>query len=99
MDAQATLQDLLKLALRDPTRDDEVVMSGQDPVLPTNSLLGTAGVAVIAAVRGAASDMVSAHRRRQQVTGDMHAAALRSDRYLFIGGKAPPRCGASGAVI
>jgi hypothetical protein len=43
MDAQATLQDLLKLAQREPTRDDEVVITGQDPVLPTNSLLGTAG--------------------------------------------------------
>ena len=46
MDAQAALQDLLKLAPRDPTRDDEVVISGQDPVLPTIYQLGTAEAAV-----------------------------------------------------
>ncbi len=57
MDAQAALQDLLKIAPRDPTRDDEVVISGQAPVLPTNYLLGTAGAAVIAAVGMAASDL------------------------------------------
>ena len=57
MDAQAALQDLLKIAPRDPTRDDEVVISGQDPVLATNYRLGTAGAAVIAAVGMAASDL------------------------------------------
>jgi hypothetical protein len=57
IDAQAALQDLLKLAPRDLTRDDEVAISDQDPVLPTNYLLGTAGAAVIAAVGVAASDL------------------------------------------
>jgi hypothetical protein len=47
----------LKLAPRDLTRDDEVAISDQDPVLPTNYLLGTAGAAVIAAVGVAASDL------------------------------------------
>jgi hypothetical protein len=100
MDAQAASQDLLKLAPRDPTRDDEVVISGQDPVLPTNYLLGTAGAAVIAAVGVAASPLWYLRTgRRQEVAVDMRAAALCSDRYLFIDSKAPPRCGASGAVI
>jgi hypothetical protein len=101
MDAQAASQDLLKLAPRDPPHDDEVVISGQDPVLPTNYLLGTAGAAVIAAVGVAASPLWYLRTgRRQEVAVDMRAAAaLCSDRYLFIDSKAPPRCGASGAVI
>jgi hypothetical protein len=36
MDAQAALQELLDLAQRDPSSDDQVVISGQEPVLPTN---------------------------------------------------------------
>jgi hypothetical protein len=93
MDAQAALQALLKLAQRDPRRDDEVVISGQAPVLPTNFLLGTAGAAVIAAVAVAAADLWYLRTgRRQPVAVDMRAAAaaLRSDRYLLIDGKAPP---------
>jgi crotonobetainyl-CoA:carnitine CoA-transferase CaiB-like acyl-CoA transferase len=93
MDAQAALQDLLKLAGRDPTRDDAVVISGEDPVLPTNYLLGTAGAVAIAAIGVAASDLWSMRTgRRQRVAVDMRAAAaaLRSDRYLSIDGKAPP---------
>jgi crotonobetainyl-CoA:carnitine CoA-transferase CaiB-like acyl-CoA transferase len=48
MDAQAALQDLLKLAVLDPKRDDDVTIGGDDPVLPTNYLLGAAGAALSA---------------------------------------------------
>jgi CoA-transferase family III len=48
MDAQAALQDLLKLAVRDPKRDDDITIGGDDPVLPTNYLLGAAGAALSA---------------------------------------------------
>jgi hypothetical protein len=36
MDAPAALQELFELAQGDPSRDDQVVSSGQEPVLPTN---------------------------------------------------------------
>jgi hypothetical protein len=37
MDAQAVLQELLELAQRGiPSREDQVIISGQEPVLPTN---------------------------------------------------------------
>jgi hypothetical protein len=72
MDAPAVLQELLKLAGRDSTRDDEVAISGEDPVLPTNYLLGTAGAAMIAAVGVAASDLWYMRTgRRQRVAVDM----------------------------
>ena len=93
MDARAALQDLLTLAERQPAADDEIVITGRDPVLPTNFLLGTAGSAAIAAVGVAAADLWYVRSgRRQHVTLDMRAAAaaLRSDRYLRIDGKPPP---------
>jgi crotonobetainyl-CoA:carnitine CoA-transferase CaiB-like acyl-CoA transferase len=93
MDARAALQDLLTLAQRKPGADDEIVITGQDPVLPTNFLLGTAGSAAIAAVGIAASDLWYLRTgRRQRVAIDMRAAAaaLRSDRYLRVDGKPPP---------
>jgi hypothetical protein len=77
MDAQAALQDLLKPAQCAPRRGDEVVITGQGPVLPTNYLLGTAGAAVIAAVGVAASDLWSLRGgSRQRVAVDMRAAVM-----------------------
>jgi hypothetical protein len=73
MDAQAALQDLLKPAQCAPRRDDEVVIPGQGPVLPTNYLLGTAG----AAVGVAASDLWSLRGgSRQRVAVDMRTAVM-----------------------
>jgi crotonobetainyl-CoA:carnitine CoA-transferase CaiB-like acyl-CoA transferase len=92
VDARAALQDLLTLAQREPAAA-EIAITGQDPVLPTNFLLGTAGSAAIAAVGVAAADLWSVRTgRRQRVALDMRAAAaaLRSDRYLRIDGKPPP---------
>jgi crotonobetainyl-CoA:carnitine CoA-transferase CaiB-like acyl-CoA transferase len=92
MHARAALQDLLTLAERQPAADDEIVVTGRDPVLPTNFLLGTAGSAAIAAGGVAAADLWYVRTgRRQHVTLDMRAAAaaLRSDRYLRIDGKPP----------
>src|SRR5919199_946263 len=93
MDARAAVQHLLALAQRQPAADDEFVITGQDPVLPTNFLLGTAGSATIAAVGIAAADLWYLRTgRRQTVTVAMcaAAAALRSDRYVHIDGKPPP---------
>ena len=93
MDATEALQDLLKCAQRHPAPADEVVITGRDPVLPTNFLLGAAGAAVIAAVGVAAADLWYVRTgRRQRVAMDMRAAAaaLRADRYLLIDGKPPP---------
>jgi crotonobetainyl-CoA:carnitine CoA-transferase CaiB-like acyl-CoA transferase len=92
MDARAALQDLLTLAERQPAANDEIVVTGRDPVLPTNFLLGTAGSVAIAAGGVAAADLWYVRTgRRQHVTLDMRAAAaaLRSDRYLRIDGKPP----------
>ncbi len=41
------LAHLLHLARRAPVTDDNMTITGQDPVLPTNYLLGTAAVSVI----------------------------------------------------
>lgn len=41
--AYTALQELLTLAGREPAADDAIVISGQDPVLRTNFLLGMAG--------------------------------------------------------
>lgn len=93
MNATLALQDLLQLAQREPVVDDDVVVTGTDPVLPTNFRLGTAGAASIAAAGVAASDLWYLRTgRRQRVAVDMRtaAAAIRSDRYLRIDGKPPP---------
>jgi crotonobetainyl-CoA:carnitine CoA-transferase CaiB-like acyl-CoA transferase len=93
MDAGAALGELLTLARRGPADDEAVVITGRDPVLPTNYLLGAAGAAAIAAVGVAASDLWYLRTgRRQRVAVDTRAgaAALRSERYLRIDGKTPP---------
>jgi crotonobetainyl-CoA:carnitine CoA-transferase CaiB-like acyl-CoA transferase len=86
------LAHLLHLAQRAPVTDDNMTITGQDPVLPTNYLLGTAGAAVIAATGVAAADLWHLHsRRRQRVAVDLRtaAAALRSDRYCRVNGVPP----------
>ncbi len=41
------LDDILSLAGHAPVPRDRVCLSGADPVLPTNFLIGTAGAAVV----------------------------------------------------
>ncbi len=84
------LDQILGCAGRPLTSGEAVTISGADPVLPSNFLLGTAGAALIAAVGVAASDLWQARGgRRQAVSVDLRAAAvaLRSDRYLRVEGK------------
>lgn len=92
IDPKTVLNDLLKLAARDPNLADHVTIEGHDPLLPTNYLLGAAGAAVIAATGVAASDLWQLRTGRQQnVTVSMRAAAaaLRGNQYLRIDGELP----------
>ncbi len=84
---------LLDLTGREPAAEDEVEITGTDPVLPTRFLLGTAGAAVIAAAGVTAADLWRLQTgRRQRVGVDLRAAgaAMRSGNYLRIDGKPPP---------
>ena len=72
--------------------DDGLSITGADPVLPTDFLLGSAGAAAIAAAGLAAADLWQERTgRRQQVSVDLRhaAAALRSGTYLRVDGRAP----------
>ncbi len=87
------LAHLLHLAQREPVPEDDLVLTGEDPVLPTNFLLGTAGAAVIAAAGVAAADLWYLRTgRRQRVAVDLcrAAVALRSDHYCRVN-DAPPQ--------
>lgn len=91
--AQKALRDILQQAGRPLCDSDDVVISGQDPVLPTNFLIGSAGAAVIAANGLAAADIWRQRTgRRQAVEMDLvaAAAALRSDRYILVDGEKAP---------
>lgn len=91
--AQKALQDILRQAGRPLREGDNVSISGQDPVLPTNFLIGSAGAAVIAANGLAAADIWAQRTgRRQAVEMDIvaAAAALRSDRYILVDGQKAP---------
>jgi hypothetical protein len=91
--ARNALQDILRQSGRPLRETDNVAITGQDPVLPTNFLLGTAGAAVIAANGLAAADIWELRSgKRQDVTLDMAAAAaaLRSDRYILVDGRSAP---------
>jgi crotonobetainyl-CoA:carnitine CoA-transferase CaiB-like acyl-CoA transferase len=92
MDAYTALDDLLAPSGRALAPRDEIAISGADPALPTNFLLGTAGAAVLAAVGLAASDLWALRTgRRQDVAIDVRAGgiALRADRYLQVDGGPP----------
>ena len=92
------LRDILRQAGRPLRETDKVAIIGQDPVLPTNFLIGTAGAAVIAANGLAAADIWELRTgRRQDVSMDMvaAAAALRRDRYILIDGES----GASSSTL
>jgi crotonobetainyl-CoA:carnitine CoA-transferase CaiB-like acyl-CoA transferase len=75
-----------------------VSIAGEEPVFPTTFRLATAGAAAIAATGLAASELWALRTgRRQHVSVSLRdaAAALLSDRYLRIDGKAPPSAWAS----
>ncbi len=83
----AALDELLAIAGRAPQEDDEVVIEGADPVLPTAYRIGEAGAAAIAATGVAVSDLWKLRTgRRQRVTVGVRAAAaaMRSARYLRV---------------
>lgn len=91
--ATAALRDILDTVDRPLTDADLYEIKGEDPVLPTNFLIGTAASAALAAVGLAAADIWQQRTgRRQTVTVDTREAsiALRSERYLRIGEGEPP---------
>ena len=76
------LTHLLHLAQRAPVPADDIVPTGEDPVLPTNFLLGTAGAAVIAA-GGAAADLGYLRTgRRQRVAVDLDVGLFGTVRHV-----------------
>jgi len=87
----AALQELLRFA---GLRAAGIAIAGADPVLPTPFRIGEAGAAAIAAAAAAAAELWSDRTGgpRQSIGVDLrHAvAALRSARYLRVGG-APPK--------
>jgi crotonobetainyl-CoA:carnitine CoA-transferase CaiB-like acyl-CoA transferase len=88
------LDELLSLAALAKPEPGGVDIRGSDPVLPTRFRIGTAGAAAIAACALAAAELWALRAgdsRRQSISVDLrHAvAALRSARYLRIGGAVP----------
>ena len=90
MNSYEALNDILATAGTGPAQDDQVRITGDDPVLPTNFLIGTAGAAVISATGLAASNLWELRTGRSQaVSIDVRRAAMamRSDRFLYRDGK------------
>jgi hypothetical protein len=78
-----TLTHLLHLAQREPVPADDIVLTGEDPVLPTNFLLSTAGAAVIAAGGAAAADLGYLRTgRRQRVAVDLDVELFGTVRHV-----------------
>jgi crotonobetainyl-CoA:carnitine CoA-transferase CaiB-like acyl-CoA transferase len=83
------LAELLSLAGVEPV---DASISGADPVFPTPYRIGTAGAAALAAVGTAVARLWFLKTKRKQSVGigvRAAAAAMRSARYLRIGGQAP----------
>ncbi len=90
----AALEELLSLGALAGLRASDVPIGGSDPVLPTRFRVGAAAAAAVAAAATAAAQLWALRTRaarRQDIAVDLrHAtAALRSARYLRIGGAAP----------
>jgi len=88
------LAELLAAAAVDRPEAGQIDIRGDDPVFPTRFRIGAAGAAAVAASALAADhlwELRNPHRQRQTISIDLrHAtAALRSARYLQIGGAAP----------
>ncbi len=87
------LSHLLNLGQIAPDWIGSTSISGCDPILPTDFLLGTAGASVIAAAGVAASDLWQLRTgKRQRIAVDMRSAvaALRSDHYCRVNGSQLP---------
>lgn len=87
------LEQILAWGGNDASLLESVAIEGQDPVLPTNFLLGTAAGASLAAAGLAAADIWTLRGgSQQQVAVDTRLAsiALRSERYLRVGDDPPP---------
>jgi crotonobetainyl-CoA:carnitine CoA-transferase CaiB-like acyl-CoA transferase len=86
------LADLWSMAGGDPSALEAVMLTGQEPALPSSFRVGALAQATIAAAGLAAAQI---HRQRgggeQTVAVDMRHAAIefRSERYLRIAGKPP----------
>jgi hypothetical protein len=77
------LTHLLHLAQREPVPEDDIIPTGEDLVLPTNFLLGTAGTTVIAAGGVAAADLGYLRtRRRQRVAVDLDVGPFGTVRHV-----------------
>ena len=92
--SHAALDELLNFAAWAKPWGGEVEIRGDDPVLPTRFRIGRAGAAAIAASAMAAAELWTLRDSRdqhQKISVDLRhaAAALRSARYLRIGGVAP----------
>ena len=89
----AALEQIWTAAGCEPAAFARVGLTGADPMLPTDVMIGTAATAVIAATGLAATEAWRLRTgRSQSVTVDMRAAiaAFRSERYLRVdGGPAP----------
>ena len=85
----AALQQIWTAAGCEPAALDRVTLTGADPMLPTDVMIGTAATAVIAATALAATEVWRLRTERaQSVAVDMRAAvaAFRSERYLRVNG-------------
>lgn len=85
--ARAALSHILELAGLDPALGARVAMTGDDPVLPTPFLLGTAGAAVLGAVGVAATDLWrtrGGHDQGIDIDARRGALALRTVRYAGL---------------
>lgn len=84
------LDGILSLAALDPAPRDRVQITGTDPILATNFLIGTAGAAVISATGLAAANVWELRSgRKQSVSIDVRRAAMamRSNRFLYLDGR------------
>ena len=84
---KSALKHILETAGIDPARADEIRIEGQDPILPTRFLMGSAGAAALGAVGLAAADLWRLRGNSgQEVSIDTRrgAAALRTTHYLQV---------------
>ncbi|MGE0419547.1 MAG: CoA transferase, partial [Acetobacteraceae bacterium] len=91
---RATLDELMTLGGLPLSAAERVDFTGDDPVLPTQYRIGTAGAGVLAATGVAASELWKLKTGRgQTLSVDVPSAAvsLRSSRYMRIAGRAPDR--------
>ena len=89
-DCYKILKDIFAAAQLNPPPRDLVHISGNDPILPSNFLIGTAGASVIAATGVAAANLWRLRTGQKQVVSiDLRRAAMamRSDRFVYCNDK------------